>query len=168
MICQSLANQASSSTDAEDCSMLDTLLCPGFNFPVESRSAMSFEEQRRLLDGPISEICCRNPKMTGTDADPFDPQRGLAYRYIGWSLMHKTPKMIEAGASRGMRFATGSRSVVKGNPLCGRPRPPLGPGCGRRVQCREMLVSVERKKTSEPSGHGGTWKQHNASTIEVL
>ncbi|CAE7648230.1 pikAI, partial [Symbiodinium sp. CCMP2456] len=38
-------------------------------------------------------------KNKGTDADPFDPQRGLAYRYIGWSLMHKTPKMIEATRS---------------------------------------------------------------------
>lgn len=137
MICQSLANQASSSRDAADCSTLGTLLCPaGFNFPMEPRSAMSFEEQRRLLDGQISEICCGNLKetVTGTDADPFDPQRGLAYRYIGWSLMHKTPKMIEAGALRGIRFATGSHSVVKGNSLCGRPRPPLGPGCDWRVK----------------------------------
>ena len=32
----------------------------------------------------------------GTDADPYDPRRGFLYRYIGWFLMHKTPKMIEA------------------------------------------------------------------------
>ena len=34
--------------------------------------------------------------MAGTDSDPFDPQRGWTYRYMGWFLMHKTPKMIEA------------------------------------------------------------------------
>ena len=34
--------------------------------------------------------------MPGTDADPYDPNRGVLYRYIGWFLMHKTPKMIEA------------------------------------------------------------------------
>ena len=39
-------------------------------------------------------------QRAGTDADPFDPQRGLIYRYIGWFLMHKTPKMIEACQGR--------------------------------------------------------------------
>lgn len=35
-------------------------------------------------------------RLRGTDADPYDPNRGMLYRYIGWYLMHKTPKMIEA------------------------------------------------------------------------
>ena len=40
-------------------------------------------------------------RLRGTDADPYDPNRGMLYRYIGWYLMHKTPKMIEAsGAGR--------------------------------------------------------------------
>ncbi|CAE7482035.1 SCD1 [Symbiodinium natans] len=38
-----------------------------------------------------------------TDADPFDPQRGLTYRYMGWCMMHKTPKMIEATRSVDVR-----------------------------------------------------------------
>eukprot|EP00435_Cladocopium_sp_Y103_P045366 s1029_g13.t1 len=38
-------------------------------------------------------------KNKGTDADPYDPNRGALYRYIGWFLMHKTPKMIEATRS---------------------------------------------------------------------
>ncbi|CAK9055134.1 unnamed protein product [Durusdinium trenchii] len=38
-------------------------------------------------------------KNKGTDADPYDPNRGFLYRYIGWFLMHKTPKMIEATRS---------------------------------------------------------------------
>ena len=36
--------------------------------------------------------------VPGTDADPYDPNRGALYRYIGWFLMHKTPKMIEVAA----------------------------------------------------------------------
>ena len=38
--------------------------------------------------------------VAGTDADPYDPNRGFLYRYIGWFLMHKTPKMIEAATER--------------------------------------------------------------------
>lgn len=37
--------------------------------------------------------------LRGTDADPYDPNRGMLYRYIGWYLMHKTPKMIEASSA---------------------------------------------------------------------
>ncbi|CAJ1396123.1 unnamed protein product [Effrenium voratum] len=38
-------------------------------------------------------------KNRGTDADPYDRRRGPLYCYIGWFLMHKTPKMIEATRS---------------------------------------------------------------------
>jgi len=38
-------------------------------------------------------------KHRGTDADPYDQRRGPTYSYIGWFVLHKTPRIIEATRS---------------------------------------------------------------------
>ncbi|CAL1148770.1 unnamed protein product [Cladocopium goreaui] len=96
MICQSIANQGSIFRWSRDqrCHLKNKgrLIRAKIQLDVGGSRNVKVVSKEKLAKTAVLLVA-------GTDADPYDPNRGALYRYIGWFLMHKTPKMIEATRS---------------------------------------------------------------------